>query len=315
MTTFAALPGPLRGALWMVAEAASITAMIASVRYVSTTIPAHEIAFFRGVFGLLIQLPWLLRAGGSAFRPAEPKLVALRSALACAGMLFWFVALATMPISDAVALAFTAPLFAILGAGLILRETVGTRRWIFAGLGFCGALIIIRPGFTNVNPMVVFVLMAALSNASVQVTTKRLAMVASGNMLTFHMNLMLAPVALVFALPGWVTPAWSDVPWLVAVGLFGTLAHIFLTRAMALADASLMSPVDFMRLPFAALYGWLLFGEASDLWTWVGAAVIFACITYITRFEAQAAARRGKEAAARRGKEAAARRGEGGAAP
>ncbi len=287
MTRLAHLPAPVQGALWMLAEAATITAMIASVRYVSAAVPPHEIAFFRGLFGLLVQLPWLLHTGARAFRPALPKLVMMRSAFAIAGMLFWFVALAAMPISDAVAIAFTAPLFVVVGAGLFLHETVGARRWVVAGIGFCGALIIVRLGFATVNPVVLLVLMAALSNASVQVTTRRLASVASGNMLTFHMNLMLAPVALVFALPGWVTPAWADLPWLVAVGLFGTLAHIFLTRAMAAADASLMAPVDFSRLPFAALFGWVLFREVSDGWTWLGAAVIFGAVTYITRFEAR----------------------------
>ncbi len=287
MIRFGTVSAPLRGALWMLLEAATITAMIASVRHVSATVPAHEIAFFRGLFGLLVQLPWLLRTGARAFRPALPKLVLMRSTFAVSGMLFWFVALAAMPISDAVAIAFTAPLFVILGAGLFLHETVGVRRWIVAAIGFCGALAIIRPGFAAVNPMVPFVLLSALSNASVQVTTRRLARVASGAMITFHMNLMLTPVALVFALPGWVTPAWSDVPWLAAIGLFGTCAHIFLTRAMAAADASLMAPVDFMRLPFAALYGWVLFREASDGWTWLGAAIIFSAVTYITRFESR----------------------------
>lgn len=289
MTGFRALPAPAQGALWMLAEAATMTAMIASVRYVSATIPAHEIAFFRGLFGLFVQLPWLLRAGGHAFRPPMPKVVMMRSAFAVAGMMFWFVALAAMPISDAVALAFTAPLFAILGAGWFLGEAVGMRRWAVAAIGFFGVLIIVRPGLAELNPMALFVLLAALSNASVQVATRKLASVASGNLITFHMNLMLAPIALVFALPGWVTPAWSDWPWLAAVGLLGTLAHIFLTRAMAAADASLMSPIDFTRLPFAALYGWVLFGEASDLWTWLGAAVIFTTVIYNTRIEARAA--------------------------
>ncbi len=166
---------PVRGALWMVLEAATMAAMIASVRYVSATVPAHEIAFFRGLFGLLVQLPWLLHTGGRAFRPALPKLVFMRSTFSITGMLFWFIALATMPISDAVAIALTAPLFAILGAGLFLREAVGARRWIVAAIGLCGALVIIRPGFAAVNPMVLFVLLSALANASVQVTTRRLA--------------------------------------------------------------------------------------------------------------------------------------------
>jgi drug/metabolite transporter (DMT)-like permease len=279
------LPVTMRGVLWMLLQAATITAMIASVRYVSTTIPPHEIAFFRGAFGLVFLLPWLVRTGRAAFTPALPGIVLLRGVFAVAGMMFWFVALAAMPISDAVAVAFTAPIFVIIGAGLLLRETVGARRAIVAVVGFCGAVIIIRPGAGMMNPMVVFVLLAALSNASVQLTTRRLAGAATGGQVTLYMNLMLMPVALVFAVPGWVTPELADLPWLCAVGVFGTAAHIFLSRAMSATDASVISPIDFARLPFAALYGWLLFGETSDFWTWVGAAVIFAAITYMTRYE------------------------------
>jgi len=100
------------------------------------------------------------------------------------------------------------------------------------------------------------------------------------------MNLSLVVGGTGFAIGDWVMPALADWPWLIAIGLFGTLAHIFLTRAMEAADASLMSPIDFARLPIAALFGWILFRETSDLWTWVGAAVIFAVVTLNTRYEA-----------------------------
>ena len=285
------LPVTIRGVLWMVLQAATITAMIASVRFVSTTIPPHEIAFFRGAFGLVFLLPWLVRTGRAAFTPALPGIVMLRSAFAVAGMMFWFVAIAAMPISDAVAVAFTAPIFVIVGAGLLLREAVGARRGIVAVVGFCGAAIIIRPGAGTIDPMLAFVLLSALSNAATQLTTRRLAGAATGGQVTLYMNLLLLPVALVFAVPGWVTPAWADLPWLCAVGVFGTAAHIFLTRAMSATDASVISPIDFARLPFAALYGWLLFGETSDSWTWVGAGVIFVAITYITRHESRSRGR------------------------
>jgi drug/metabolite transporter (DMT)-like permease len=109
--------------------------------------------------------------------------------------------------------------------------------------------------------------------------------------LVFHMNLMMLPLSLGAAVPVWVTPNLADLPWLLAIGVFGSVAHIFMARAMAAADASLVAPVDFARLPLAALFGWFLFGETSDLWTWVGAAVIFASTTYIIRLDPGTASR------------------------
>jgi drug/metabolite transporter (DMT)-like permease len=93
-----------------------------------------------------------------------------------------------------------------------------------------------------------------------------------------------------FAWSDWVWPSLGDLPWVLAVGLFGTLAHVFLARAMKVADASLVGPVDFMRLPIAALFGWVLFAEYSDLPTWSGAVIIVVAAIVIARREARLAA-------------------------
>jgi drug/metabolite transporter (DMT)-like permease len=108
----------------------------------------------------------------------------------------------------------------------------------------------------------------------------------SGAVLIFYMNLALVPVALILAIPNWIWPQWNQFGWILAVGALGTLGHIFLARGMKLADASLLGPVDFMRLPIAAAMGWILFGEYSDMETWIGAAIIFVAVLVITRREA-----------------------------
>jgi drug/metabolite transporter (DMT)-like permease len=198
-----------------------------------------------------------------------------------------------------VAVQFTHPLFVVAGAALLLHETVGLRRWAGVAVGFAGAVLIVRPGFHAVNPLVFAVLVSAMFNAGVQLITKHVAGTVTGAVLAFYMNLMLAPLALVFAAPVWVWPTWADAPWVLAIGVFGTLAHIFLTRAMKAVDASLVSPVDFARLPLAALFGWVLFREFSDAWTWAGAVLIVGAVSWISRREtrdavaAPAAARQG----------------------
>ncbi len=282
------LSDPVRGILWMLLQAASMAATMAAVRKLSIELPIVEIIFIRALIGFAIQIPWLVRTGPAAFRPPALGLVTLRSVFVFAAMVLWFAALAAMPISDAVALQFTLPLFAIMGAGLFLGEAVGARRWAAAVAGFAGALVIIRPGFVEIDPMALVVLVSAAFVAAVQLTTKRLAGRVSGAVLVFHMNLLMLPLTAIAVAPVWVTPQIGDIPWLLAVGVFGNIAHIFLMRAMQAADASLVALVDFMRLPLAAALGWIMFRETSDLWTWAGAAVIFAAVAWNTRFESRA---------------------------
>lgn len=288
MTRFSAWPAPVRGVFWMFLQTASMVAMMAAVRLLAHRgIPAHEAAFFRGFVGVVVMLPWVMGATRYMLVPVEWRWVALRTALAAGGVLFWFLGLGGMPISDVVAVQFTHPLFVVAGAALLLHEKVGVRRWAGVAVGFFGALLIVRPGFVDVNPLVFAVLVSAMFNGGVQLITKHVAQTVPGAVLAFYMNLMLVPLGLVFAVPIWVWPGWADLPWLLAVGIFGTLAHIFLARAMKVIDASLAGPVDFARLPLAAVIGWVLFEEFSDLWTWAGALLIFAAVSWITRREAR----------------------------
>lgn len=283
------MPDVVRGVLWMVGQAVSFSAMVACVRYLSSDIGAAEIVFFRSFFGLLLQLPWLLGGGWRHLAPPGLRLIVLRSFLLYGGSFVWFIGLGMMTISDAVALQFTLPLFAVIGAGLILRESVGPRRAVATLAGFAGALIIIRPGFQEVSLGALVVLCSAALYAGVHLLTKPLSGTVSGSVLIFYGNLICLPLALAFAAPDWVTPSTGHWPYLLAIGLFGTVAHVFMTRAYRLADASIIAPVDFSKMLFTALLGWVLFNESSDALTWVGAAVIFASTTTITRYESRRA--------------------------
>jgi drug/metabolite transporter (DMT)-like permease len=280
--------------VWMLAQTTCMCAMMAAARHLSLGgMPTHEVAFFRGFFGLLVMLPWLvatLRTAPQILHPPDWKLVWFRNILSVVGILFWFMALGGIPISDVVAVQFTHPLFVVIGAALILRERVGVWRWSAVAIGALGALIIIRPGYLPADPLIYAVLFSAMMNGGVQLVTKHISMRVSGAVMAFYMNLLLLPVCLPFAWSDWVWPSLADLPWVLAVGLFGTLAHVFLARAMKAADASLVGPVDFMRLPIASLFGWLLFAEFSDLPTWIGAAIIVAASLVIARREARLAA-------------------------
>ena len=287
------LSAPLCGMLWMLAQTTCMVAMMAAARHLSIGgMPTHEVAFFRGFFGLLVMLPWLvaiLRRDSHILHPPDWKLVWFRNTMSVVGMLFWFMALGGIPISDVVAVQFTHPLFVVIGAVLILRERVGLWRWSAVAIGAVGALIIIRPGYSPAEPLVYAVLFSAMMNGGVQLVTKHISGRVSGAVMVFYMNLLIMPVTLPFAWCDWVWPSPGELPWVLAVGLFGTLAHVFLARAMKTADASLVGPVDFIRLPIASLFGWILFSEFSDLPTWIGALIIVAAAIFIAQREARLA--------------------------
>ncbi len=270
-------------------QAASFSAMVASVRYLSAHIPVFEIAFFRAAIGIVFQIPWLMSVGREGLRADNQRLLMLRSLFNFAGVVVWFYAISLMPITDAMALQFTLPLFAVLGGVVLLSEAVGLRRWIATLTGFAGAMVIIRPGFEGLGPEALVALAAAALYAAVHLTTRVISNTNVG-LMAFHMNLVALPLTLILAAPGWVTPDWADVPWILVLGVFGTTAHFFMGRAYRLAPASVIAPLDFSKLIFTAVFGWVLFGETSDEFIWIGAAIIVAATTYITRFEARAEA-------------------------
>lgn len=280
---------PVRGILWMLAQTASFATMVACIRYISPSFSAFEIVFYRAAFGLVVQIPWLMSGGWRDLKCGYPGLILLRSLLLYSGSLAWFYAVGLMPISDAIALQFTLPLFSVLGAGLILGEATSWRRWAATAFGFASALVIIRPGFQEVTAAALIVLGSAALYAGVHLSTKKMSGEVSGSVLIFHGNLITLPLALIPALPTWEMPAPQFWPWLVAIGALGMVAHVFLTRAYKAADASIVAPADFTKLVFAAVLGWFMFNETSDLWTWVGAAMIFSSTLYITTFEARRA--------------------------
>jgi len=287
----------VEGALWMLAQAAAFSAMVATVRWLSPSFSPYEIVLFRCLVACALQLPWFLREGRRELTTDRRGTVCARGVFGFAGMAAWFAALGLVPLTDAVALQFTQPLFIIVGAALILGEGVGARRAVATLIGFAGALVIIRPGFEAVSPAILLVLVSVAFYAGTHLMTKSLAGRFSGAMLSFQFHAIALPLALVPSLADWSGPRWEHVPWILALGGFGTLAHMFLGRAYRLADASIVIPIDFSKLVMAAILGYVLFAETSDVWTWVGAVVIFAATTYVTRHES----RRARAAASARG--------------
>lgn len=294
-TRFAAIPAPVRGAIWAMVAAFSFACGAALIRHVSQTYHPFEVAFFRNVFGLMFMLPWLLRSGLGALKTKRIGMLTLRAIVALGAMLSWFSALSLMPLGEAIALNFVTPIFATILAALILHEIVRLRRWTAVAIGFLGMLIILRPGVAVIDPAAFLVLLTAACFAASSIIVKILSRTESPNAIVTWMVIYLVPISLIPALFVWETPSLEMMPWLVAVGAATTMGHVGLTRAYNASDASYVQPFQYSMLPFAAVIGYFAFAEVPDLWTWIGAGIIAASSLYIARRETVAAKESARE--------------------
>ena len=291
------IPLPVQGALLMTGAALGFSCMNALIRAGSLELEPIQIVFFRNAFALLFMLPWLARAGAAGLRTRRLGFHGLRAAIGLIAMTCWFYSVSLLPLAQAVSLNYTVPLFATVGAALVLGETVRARRWTATIVGFLGVLAIVRPGFQEVTPAMALPILAAIFMATAALLIKSLSNTENPNAMVFYMNLFLAPMSLLPALFVWVWPSWEVLGLMALVGGLATCSHLLLTRAYAKADASAVIPFHYMQLPFVALIAFVAFGEVPALWTLVGAAVIAGAAIYITHREAKVARARRQEVA------------------
>ena len=262
-----------------------------AIRELAPRFSAPEILFFRAVVGVGLMAPWLLRPGAAALRTADWWLYLACGVAACIGIGSWTWAVSRMPLADATALNFTLPLFTVLFAMAFLGEAVGRRRLAVTMLGFVGVLVILRPGFGEIGLPALFAFGNPAAFAAAVMFIKVLSRSVPPGVVNFNMHLVMAPLALAASVAaGWTTPAPADLPWVLAIGVFGVLSYVGVIRALALVEASVYAAFDFLRLPAAALVAFVFFAERPDLWTWVGAAIIFASTWINARLETPAVA-------------------------
>ena len=272
----------LRGALLMAAAAACYAILHGSVRYISSEIHPFEITFFRNLFGFIVLLPWFVIYGLRPLRTRRIGLHLLRATSNVVAMLMFFMALSMTPLAQVQALGFTAPLFTTVLAIFILGERVRLRRWTALIAGFIGALIIVRPGLQPIDTGSLLTVGSAAIWGFTLITIKILSRTDSAVTITAYMVILMSPLSLLPALFYWTWPDPATWFWLVVCGVSGTVAQLLMAQSFRVADATVVLPFDFTKIVWGALIGYLAFGEVVDIWTWIGAAVIFSGITYIT---------------------------------
>jgi drug/metabolite transporter (DMT)-like permease len=280
----------LRAALLMLLGSSCVAIQWSAIRIASASLHTFEIVLFRNLIGFLVILPFLGRLGLHTLRTREPLRLALTSLGLLAAMVCFFLAIAEIPLAEAMALSFTKPLFATLGAALLLHEVVRARRWTAVLVGFLGVLIVLRPGAQGVSLFAALLLFSSLLTAGVTLLIKRLVATESATTIVLYQALFMTGLSLPLALLYWRTPTLAELPFLVIVGVMGTITWLCMTRAFALVEASVVMPFEFARLPLTAVAGYLMFGEVPTAWTWLGGIVIFGSTVYITHREIKATA-------------------------
>jgi drug/metabolite transporter (DMT)-like permease len=276
--------------LLMAAAAACYAILHGSVRYISSDIHPFEISFFRNLFGLFVLMPWFVVHGLQPLRTRRLGLHLLRAGSNVVAMLMFFMALSMTPLALVQALGFTAPLFTTVLAIFILGERVRLRRWTALIAGFIGAVIIVRPGFQPIDTGSLLTLGSAAVWGFTLVIIKVLSRTDSAVTITSYMVLLMSPLSLLPALFYWTWPDPAGWFWLVVCGVSGTAAQLLMAQSFRVAEATVVLPFDFTKIVWGALIGYLVFGEVVDIWTWIGAAVIFSGVTYITYRERKLAA-------------------------
>jgi drug/metabolite transporter (DMT)-like permease len=270
----------LRGALWMGGAVLSFTAMAISVRELQRHMGSFEIVFMRSIVMLLIVLALLPRAGIGAVRTRRLAVHFWRNTIHLLGQTLWVISLGALTLATVFAIEFTMPVWTALLAAIFLGEKLSVPRVVMLVLGLAGVMVIVRPGSEAFHPAALGMILGSLCYASSFIFTKRLTSTDSALAVLFWMSVIQTPISLVAALPNWVMPVGRDIPWIILIGIGSYSAHYCMTRSMKLADAMVVVPIDFARLPLIAVVGALAYNERFDPLVLVGAALIFAGTYY-----------------------------------
>lgn len=281
MEGWQAAPPALRGIVVMVLSTLAFSSMHAAIVAVSKELHPHQIVFFRNAFGVLIFMPVILRTGVGLWRTERLGMHVLRAALNVCAMIAFFTALAITPITRVTALGFTAPLFMAVLSVLLLGERMLVFRWIALALGFAGTLVILRPGAIPLDLGSMLVIGSAFVWALTMIVIKKLSTTESSVTTTGHMILWLSLFSVVPAVLAWRHPSLEAWVLLIFIGCAGTLAQLLLAEALKQADSTTVMPYDFLKLVWAALFGYFLFGQSADVFVWLGGILVFAAGTYV----------------------------------
>ena len=246
-----------------------------------------QMAFFRYGIGFLLMLPFFMRMGADGLKTARPVIHIVRLIIACIAQVGVYTSVVYLPLADATALAFSRILFTTVIAVIVLREIVRGSRWAATVAGFVGVVVMVRPG-GEIDPVTFIAIGAACTFAIANVLIRIMSTTEPPNRILFYYQ---AGGIVVFLPPTiwlWQTPA-DLTSWLMAlaIGFLTAIGMIGFIRGFAIGEASVIGPTEYIRLIFAAAFGFLIFGEVPDIWTVAGALIIVGATSFIARLESK----------------------------
>lgn len=280
------LPPNMRGVVWAVLSGFMFSFMSLFIKTLSGSMNPLEIAWLRALFGLLLVLPFLPRYGRSAMRTRRLGSHFLRSCLASASTMLGFYSVALLPLATATALSFVRPLFMVPLAIVFLKEVVRLRRWIATIVGFGGVIVVMRPD-AGIEFAAIFGLSSAFAAALSQIMTKRLTATEPVPEMMFFNAVFTTLITAGPALFVWETPTLHQLFLAAVIAATGSVGQLWLIWSLAEGEATLTGPMEYLRILFAAGFGFFVFGEVPTVWTGVGVLIIVASTLYIAWREAQ----------------------------
>lgn len=273
---------PVAGVIWMLITGVMFVCVTAIVKYVGDGLPAAQAAFLRYLLGLVFLIPMIGPIRRAKLTPRLMRLFAFRGVVHTLGVTLWFYAMTQISIAEVTAMNYLAPVYVTVGAAFFLGERLAMRRILAVAAALVGAMVILRPGFRELSPghiaMLVTAVMFAGSYLSAKVMSGEVSPAVVVGMLSITVTIGLAPLAAAV----WITPTWAQVGWMFVLAIFATAGHYTMTLAFQAAAVAVTQPVTFLQLVWAVLLGAMVFGEGIDGWVILGGVIILASVSFIT---------------------------------
>jgi drug/metabolite transporter (DMT)-like permease len=264
-----------KAALWMAGWLAAMTVMAAAGREATRELDVFQIMLLRSSIGLVMLWPLIHDNGGfGTLGTAHPWHHVGRNIVHFGAQFGWLYALTLISIAQVVAIEFTMPIWVAMLAVAFLGERMGLWKNLAVALGLVGVVVIVRPLGGEVNAGQLIALASAVGFATSVIVVKSLSCIERPVVILFWMMIIQSAIGLIPALAVWRWPSAYTWAWVLVIAFCGTYSHYCMTRALQHAEATIVVPMDFLRVPLAALLGWLVYAEQVDLLTGVGAALI-----------------------------------------
>lgn len=260
--------------------------MVSGIKLLSQDLNPFIIAFYRCLFGVIIMLPFMIYNYPEAWKTHNIKLQFVRSAINVYSMISWFTAIGTLQLEKAAAIGFTTPLFTTILAIIFLGEVIRIQRITALIVGFIGILVVIRPGYIPFESGALWLLSAAITFSIVIIIVKKLTEKDSSLTTAFYQMAFMVPPTFFIALFFWESININQILLFIFVAIAGFITQFSFAQCLKMAETTFIMPIQFTKLIWLSLIGYFFFMEVPDIWTWIGASIIFSSILFIAYREA-----------------------------